>query len=364
MQQATTQKKILFCIDNLVRGGTELQLIGLINNLDRQEFLPYLLTIRPTDTQLIPVNCTHIAWDVKKLTSLSGIIHLYKLIRFLKKEGIDIVQCYFQDSTLLGGIAAFLARTPTRIACFRDLGFWATPKQVKALSLIYRCMTNFIANADIIRAHFSQLFNIPSHKITVIPNGIDIAKFPVRDIEKTSNPIKVGIVGNMTRHVKRTDLFIKAAAIVIKQHPDTSWHIIGDGHLRGELETLAKDLGVSQNIIFAGRLDNIPQYLESIDIGVICSDSEGLSNAIIEYMLKGCAVVATEVGGNPELIEHQKTGLLTPSNNEQALAEAILHLIENPHKLKHFALAARQKAEMEFSWKNCIHAHKQVYNLR
>lgn len=355
----TQPVKILYAIDNLLRGGTELQLIGLIERLDPKEYTPYLLTLRASDPALTPSNCKHLAWHVPRLFSFAGAIALIKLIRFLRKEKISIVQTFFQDSTLFAGAAAKFASVPARIACFRDLGFWHNRKQAILLQRIYGGMNGFICNADVVREHFIKHFGIDRHKMQVLRNGIDVTSLPYVDHSQTC--AIVGIVGNMTRQVKRTDLFIKAAAIVNKVHPEMRWHIIGDGQMRGELETLAKELQVLDKIHFAGRVSNVASYLEMLDIGVICSDSEGLSNALLEYMFKGVAAVATEVGGNPELIEHERTGLLVPPNNEQALAKAIIRLIENGLLKNHIAQAARQKAETEYSWEKCMAAHHQFY---
>jgi len=351
--------KVLYCIDNLLRGGTELQLIGLIERLDPQQYTPYLLTIRPSDPALTPPNCNHLAWHVPSLFSLAGIIALIKLIRFLRHEKISIVQTFFQDSTLFGGVAAYLARVPVRIACFRDLGFWHNRKQAVVLKRVYKGMSGFICNAEIVREHFIKHFDIDRNKMQVLRNGIDVKALPYIDHSQTCK--NVGIVGNMTRQVKRTDLFIKAAAIVNKVHPEITWHIIGDGQMRSELEALAQELKVLDKIYFAGRVSDVAGYLEKLDIGIICSDSEGLSNALLEYMFKGVVVVATEVGGNPELIEHERTGLLVPPNNEQALASAIIRLIENGQLKSQLAQAARQKAEAEYSWEKCMGAHHQYY---
>jgi glycosyltransferase involved in cell wall biosynthesis len=351
--------KVLYCIDNLLRGGTELQLIVLIERLDPQKYTPYLLTIRPSDSALTPSNCNHLAWHVPTLFSLAGIISLIKLIGFLRQEKISIVQTFFQDSTMFGGIAAYLARVPVRIACFRDLGFWHNRKQAMVLKRVYKGMSGFICNADIVREHFIKHFDIDRNKMQVLRNGIDVEALPYIDHSQTC--ATVGIVGNMTRQVKRTDLFIKAAAIVNKVHPEMTWHIIGDGQMRSELETLAQELKVFDKIHFAGRVSDVAGYLEKLDIGIICSDSEGLSNALLEYMFKGVATVATEVGGNPELIEHERTGLLVPPNNEQSLANAIIRLIENSPLKNQLAQAARQKAEAEYSWEKCMAAHHQYY---
>lgn len=351
--------KILYCIDNLLRGGTELQLAGLIEHLDLNEYQPYLLTIKPSPPELTPKNCIHLAWDVPQLFSFSGIKSLVKLIKFLRAEEIEIVQTFFQDSTLFAGLAAYIARTPVRITCFRDLGFWLTTKQRLALGCIYKTMSGFICNAKVVRQHFSKTFNIHPERMQVIRNGVDTKSL---DYVEHKGPSKhIGIVGNMTRPVKRTDLFIEAAGIVNRSHPDITWHILGDGHLRPELEQLAKDNNVFEKIIFAGRINNIPEYLEKLDIGIICSDSEGLSNALIEYMFKGVAAVATNVGGNPELIESEKSGLLVQPDNKDALAAAISRLIQNNDLRQELARNAREKVMAEYSWETCIAQHSSFY---
>jgi L-malate glycosyltransferase len=269
------------------------------------------------------------------------------------------VQCFFQDSTLFGGLAATLARTPVRIACFRDLGFWLSRKQAILLKQIYKRMTAYICNAEIVGRHFEQTFGLEPSKMQLLRNGIEVAQLPF--IEHPNPSQHIGIVGNMTRQVKRTDLFIKAAARVAPQHPHIRWHIIGDGDMRPQLEQLAQTLGVLDKLVFAGRVADVAGYLEQLDIGVICSDSEGLSNALLEYQFKGVAAVATHVGGNPELITHQQTGLLVPPDNEQALAAALQQLIENNDLKITLAKAARTKAESEYSWQKALAAHHGFY---
>ena len=358
-QPAQSPIKILFCIDNLLRGGTELQLIGLIERLDPKKYTPYLLTIRDSDPKLTPANCIHLAWNVPKLFSIQGLSSIRKLVQFLRAENIDIVQTFFQDSTIFAGAAAYLAKTKVRIACFRDLGFWHSKIQAFVLKKIYNRMTGFICNALIVREHFSTAFNLPPSRMVLLRNGVDVSKLiwvPTKPTVK-----HIGIVGNMTRHVKRTDLFIKAAAIVTRSHPDVVFHIIGDGHMKGELQNLATRLGVINNLHFAGRVNDVTKYLEQLDIGVICSDSEGLSNALIEYMFKGVASIATKVGGNPELIEDSITGLLVPPDNFEALAQAMFKLINDDELRKKITHCARERVEAEYSWQKCIATHDEFY---
>lgn len=352
--------KVLYCIDKLIHGGTELQLAGLISRLDRSVYRPYLLTIRETDTNLIPDGVVHLEWNVSKLASWSGLKQLYALTRWLRSEKISIVQTYFQDSTLFAGIAAWLARVPVRIVCFRDLGFWQNPQQNHALKIVYSLMTGCICNADIIKVYFHQAFGVSSSKIKVIRNGLDTSKAAL--IVEAQSVNDIVIVGNMTRQVKRIDLFIAAAAIVAKEYPEIRWHILGDGRLRPELEKMAYDLGLSAgSIIFAGRRADVTAYLENMDIGVLCSDSEGLSNALLEYMLAGLPVVATDVGGNPELLIDGKTGLLVPSDNKKALANALISIIKDKALRQQLAKSGQNKVKQEYSWQGSVERYESYY---
>jgi len=353
-------KKILYCIDTLLRGGTELQLIGMINELDRALYKPYLLTIKPCNASLVPQSCEHLAWDVPTLISIDGLNKLIKLVRCMKSEEFDVVHTFFQDSTIFGALGGKLAGIPTRIAAFRDLGFWYTKKQALLLKLVYKTMTGFISNSEIVKEHFSELFSINAEKITVIRNGIHCDRL---NYHEQNQPVEnIGIVGNMTRQVKRTDLFIDACALVHKHHPELKWHIIGDGHLKEPLLARATELGVEENVVFAGTVRDVQSYLKHLQIGVNCSDSEGLSNAIIEYMLTGVAAVVTDVGGNPELIEHNSNGLVVQPDNAEALAAAILRLINEPNLRMKLAQQARHDAETAFRWDICIEQHINVYN--
>jgi glycosyltransferase involved in cell wall biosynthesis len=361
LKQAANEKpvKVLYCIDNLLRGGTELQLAGVIERLDPQKYRPYLLTIRPSDPLLTPSNCTHLAWSVPKLFSPSGLKAVWQLKRWMKSEQIDIVQTFFQDSTVFGGLSAAWARVPARIACFRDLGFWHSRKQSALMNAIYPLMTAYLCNAEVIKSHFNAHFGTRVEKTTVLRNGIDIDA--LNFIDQTGETTDIGIVGNMTRSVKRTDLFIKAAAKLAPCYPQITWHVIGDGQMRPEFEALATELGVRDRMCFAGRIEDVPEYVGKLQIGVISSDSEGLSNALLEYMCKGAAVVATSVGGNVELIEHDDTGLLVRPNDPQALANALTRLIENPEFRQDLAFQARRKVEQQYSWSRCLREHDVYY---
>lgn len=354
--------KILFAIDCLIWGGTELQVAGLIRRLDPSRYEPYLLTIRPTDAVFVPAGCRHLAWDVPRLFSLTGLRSLRELVRLLRAEKIDIVQTYFQDSTIMAGLAAFVARVPVRVASFRDMAFWGTSRQRLAMRVGYRFMNSFTCNASVLRSLYAQLFGLDTDAITLIENGVDenVLPFVAHDGPVTD----VVIVGNMSRQTKRTDLFLRSAALVARSFPNVRWHVVGDGSLRPNLEALARDLGIAAQVRFAGRVTDVPGYLRCAQVGVLCSDTEGLSNALIEYMFMGAVPVVTAVGGNLDLVTDGTNGLVVEPGSAEQLAAAIEVLIRDNALRARLAVAARRYVEARFSWQKCLDQYDRYYCTR
>ena len=356
---APSPVRVLYCIDNLSRGGTELQLIHLIRNLDRARVEPFLLTLRPYDTAAHAVDCEHLAWNVPRILAPAGWAAMQRLAGWMRRERIGAVHTFFQDSTAFGGLAARWAGVPLRIAGFRDMGFWRTRRQDLLMRLSYRLMNRYVANSEAVRDRFVRDFGLDPRRFQVIYNGVETALLPW--IEHDGPTRHVGIVGNLNRPVKRTDLFLRAAGEVAARHRDITWHILGEGSLRPQLERLADEVGLGDRVVFAGSVGDVPAYLERLEVGVICSDSEGLSNALLEYLFKGCAAVATAVGGNPEIVRHGQTGLLVPPDDPIALAGALERLIERPELRRDLARSARLFAEETFSWERCGAEHMALY---
>jgi len=354
-----TPTRLLFCIGGIGRGGAEMQLVGLIGHLDRRRFAPHLCTLHPSDTLLAEVDCPRLELPTRRLVSPTGGRHLYRLAGYLRREGIQVVQTFFQDPTLLGLGAARLARVPVRVVSFRDMGFWRNPAQEFRMRCVYPLATGFLANSLAVRDAVCTRDRIDRARVKVIYNGIDSARLLL--VEHTETELAVGMVGNLYMRIKRTDLFLRAAARVARQHPEVTWHVIGDGALRGEYEALATDLGIRQRCVFTGGVSDVAGYLGKLAIGVNCSDSEGFSNAVLEYMLAGCAVVATAVGGNPEVVRDGETGLLVPPDNEEALASALSRLIDDRATRLRLSRQARAMVEHDYSWEKCVAEHEEFY---
>jgi glycosyltransferase involved in cell wall biosynthesis len=151
----------------------------------------------------------------------------------------------------------------------------------------------------------------------------------------------VGTVGKL-REEKGIEYFIRAAHIVLQKYPQTTFLVVGDGPLRQNLEKLAKQLKVENNILFTGYRQNVPVILSLFDIDVMPSLTEGSPLALLEAMAMGRPIIATDVGGIKEILEDKKTGLLVQPRDSSALAQGILHLFENQEIAEKLGMRARE----------------------
>ncbi len=352
---------ILYCIDSLPpSGGTEGQLAGLLERLDRARFQPHLCTLRPeAPLRPLPTDCPHLSLDVPKLLGPAAWRESRRLARYLRDHRIQVVQTFFQDATVFGIWTARLAGVPVRLISFRDLGFWRERKIEFLMRRTYPLATAFVVNSQAVRDHFTTVDGLDARRFHIIGNGLDTDRIPFHADPDT--PPRVVLVGNLNRAVKRADLFVRAAALARPRCPDARWQLIGDGHLRPGLEALAQELGVADRVDFLGRQDNVADCLRGAAVGVNCSDSEGFSNAVLEYMLAGCAVVATAIGGNSELVRDGVDGRLVPVGDADALAAAVAGVLGDPEGRRQMVVTARRRVEEEYAWVSCVGRTEGLY---
>jgi glycosyltransferase involved in cell wall biosynthesis len=354
-----SQIRVLYCIEAMVHGGTEKQLAALIRALDRDLIEPSLCVLKPSTMDLASLGCEVIDLAFTSFRKPAAIGCLLQLRRFMIDRQIDVVQTYFQDPTLVGWLASLGTPVRARVAAFRDMGFWRTAAKVAQLRAAYPAFHGFLANSPAVARHVHEADGIPLEKIEVIPNGVVMP--PQRPPRSGASAPVIGVVANLDRPVKRVDLFLDAARIVKQAIPDARFVIAGDGHLRPKLTARAERLEIAQSVTFLGSVEDVATEIRMFDIGVICSDSEGLSNAILEYMAAGVPTVARAVGGNADAVIDGETGLLVKSSRPEALARAILELLtDEPARLR-MGAAARAAAEQAFSMEACVHRHQAYY---
>jgi L-malate glycosyltransferase len=358
--------RICFIIDRLGMAGTEKQLLALIQGLNRAIVKPFLCLLDGDDElsySLEPQDCLTIRLHVHSLHKPSTIRAAWNFIHFLRTNKIDIVQTHFPDSTYFAVLLARLVGIKWIVNTRRDLGYWMKPID-RWLTPIYNLFISAtITNCEACRQAVITQEKISGKFVVVLENGIDVDSFVQINSTTThvnGRPLRVGMVANI-RPIKAHDDFIRAAAIVLKDFPNVEFVLAGNGDATTVMQ-LAENYGIQNHIKLAGSVTAIPDFLSRLDVAVLSSHSEGLSNAILEYMAAGCPIVATAVGGNVELIENENNGLLSPPGNPDAIACAIIHFLRDPEYASRLGAVARQNAVEKYSMKSMLRRYEEFYS--
>jgi glycosyltransferase involved in cell wall biosynthesis len=354
-------------IDKLFSAGIELQLLLLIKRLDRSKVDPSLCLLDGRDEltrSLEPKDCPVIRLGVRHLMRPSSIPPAYRLARFFRRENIDLVHPLFPDSLYFGTVVAKMAGVPCVAGFQVSLGYWMTRRDRWFGTWINKLVDATVANCDACRRAVVADWRVPSESVTIIPNGVDLSRFALSKEKSLSNNghavRRVGIVANL-RPIKNIELFVRAAARLVKADPNAYFEIAGEGDSRGSLQAQIDGLGLGGRVKLHGSVADVPAFLHSLDIAVLCSLSEGSPNAIMEYMAAGLPTVATDVGGNAELVEHEVTGLVVPSNDEEKLAEAIDRLLRDPGLAAQYGDRARERAFAEYGVEAQVRRYEDFY---
>ncbi len=341
--------RVCFMIDELRTGGTETQLVALIRNLDRAHVEPYLCLLRGEDEEsraMEPGDCPVLRLGVRSFRQPAILAAAWRLVRFLRRARIDVFQVYFADSTYFGVPAAWLARVPRILRTRNNLGYWMTPWHRRLGRLCDLLSHGLVANCDACRDAVVADEGLAPGRVAVLENGVDLSRFS--EVRPLPGGSRVGVTANL-RPVKGLDVFVRAAAAVGAAHPDATFHVAGEGPLRPELERLANDVGLGGRLTLCGSVADVSGFLAGLDVAVLPSLTEGMSNALLEYMAAGRAVVASAVGGNVRLIEDGVSGLLVPPGDVGRLVAAVGRLLSDPALAARLGAAARRRVEQRYS---------------
>jgi glycosyltransferase involved in cell wall biosynthesis len=339
-------------IDHLTRAGTETQLLALIRSLDRQCVIPHLVLLDGDDEisrSLEPDDCPSLRLGLKSLVGRSTLPAVARLTSFWRKHRIDVLQTYFLDSTYFGVPLAKLCGIRKIIRVRNNLGYWMTNGHRRLGRWMGRLADVTLTNSEGGKQALVENESLHPEKIAVLENGVDLERFPnPAPPNLRGDVVRVGIVANL-RPVKNIDGLIRAADFMRDRQPQLRYEVAGEGEQRAELEQTISDRGLTGTFRLIGSVSNVPGFLARQDIAVLCSHSEGMSNALLEYMAAGRAIVATDVGANARLIENQRHGLIVPPVDDGELAKAIGWLIDHSQEACDMGTAARQRVEREYS---------------
>jgi glycosyltransferase involved in cell wall biosynthesis len=348
---AAAPVRVCFMIDRLSRAGTETQLLALLRDIDRSKVDPTLVLLDGEDDlsrALEPADCPVLRLGLRKLLSARALGAARRLRAFWREHRPDVLQAYFLDAAYFGAPLAKLSGVKKVVRVRNNLGYWLTGKHRTLGRLVRpfvdRVLTNTAAGRDALTRE-----GVPAARVSVLENGVDTARFNRFVLpDTTKKVVRVGCVANL-RPVKNVDGLMRAAKVACERFPQLRFEVAGDGEQRAELERLHADLNLGDRFVLRGSVPDVPNFLRGVDVAVLPSHSEGMSNALLEYMAAGRAVVATDVGANAQLLDDGRCGLLVPAGDAGALCDAFGALLANPLRAAGFGSAARRRAETEYS---------------
>ena len=359
---------VLLVLDQFPKtlGGGERIVLNIAALLPQYGFRISIMTfsVHPESAVLSSSPCPIYLLPLRRTYDLRAFQAALDFRQFLKQQKIKIVQTFFESSDLFAGFVTRTSSNAKLVWSRRDMGILRTSKH----HLGYRLMADLphavFAVSEQVRRHCIEIDRIDPARVQTIYNGLDIVDWTTRPKPaNTSGKVIVTTVGNI-RRVKGHDLFIKAAADIIQQFPGVSFSIAGDvlePEYFLELQTLVRDLSLSDCFHFLGGISDLGEHLSTSDIFVLPSRSEGFSNAIVEAMAASLPVVATDVGGNAEAVEHAVNGFIVPSEDPAALSEAISRLISNPSQARAMGEAGRNLVIERFTTKAMMDKIRTAY---
>jgi len=357
---------ILFVIDQFKHpnAGTEGQLLKLVEHLDRDKFAPQLLVF--SDSNWLENNEFPCAVSVLNSQSLLSLVTWWRLLLFAlnyRRSGGRLAHIFFNDPSIvcppvfwLCGIKSFISR--------RDLGYWYTPTLLKILNVTRYFCAGVLVNSQAVANKTVQFEGFSPTNVHVIYNGFEPFVKSRQSVDELESLVKekkliVGIVANI-RPLKRVSDLITALAHLKDRVPELVMVHIGDGNV-DELHRLADELEIDNRVHFLGARSDIYSCLKYFDIAVLCSESEGFSNSIIEYSLAGIPVICTNVGGNPEAIKDGFNGYLYDVGDINALAQKLNRLASSHQDREWLGKIGQLNAIQRYSVSSMVHSYEEIY---
>jgi glycosyltransferase involved in cell wall biosynthesis len=322
--------RVLFLIDNLFEtGGAERFALGLVKHLPRDRVEPWVCSTRVVEPHaaqsLAELGIPHLnlsrraKWDVHRLAPLAAL---------LRTERFDVLHSHMFGSNLWGSLLGRASRVPVVMAHEHNWSYTGDPLRIWIDGrVIGRLATRFIAVSRANRERMVTIERVPAEKVVVMPTAYVPHAGPSRGDLRTElgldpDALLIGVAA-VLRKEKSLDVLLVAHARIVTRIPHAHLVIAGDGPCRDELEETVDRLDLRANVHFLGSRNDVDSILRHVDVGAMSSDWEGMPLFAFECMATATPLVATAVGGLPEIVEHDVTGLLVAPGDPEALADTL-----------------------------------------
>jgi len=356
------KKKILHLITGLEIGGAEMMLLKTLPRM-QEDFDNRVCCIRghgPIGKKLEKAGVPVYYLNLKNIFDLGIILRFKKIIKEFQPK---ILVTYLIHADLFGRIFGRIFGIKKIICSVRvKLVQWKYFPLLIIDGLTSFLVNNYHFNSQAVANLYLKYFFLAKEKITVIPNGLEIEKYQIQ-INKTEKreelgiPTKMPIIGCIGRLEKQKGqkYLLEAFALFLKKDARAFLIFVGDGSDRKQLQILSKELGIENSIKFLGNRNDVPEILQIIDVFVLPSLYEGMSNALMEAMATGLPIIATDIPENRELLSSKDSGILIPARDSSALADKISFIIRNKVYAEKAGMTAKKEARNHFSLDTTVH---------
>jgi glycosyltransferase involved in cell wall biosynthesis len=311
----------------------------------------------------------------REINPLKDLAALFRIYTILHQGKFDLVQTHTAKAGILGRLAARLAGVKKIVHCshghnfYGYFGFWGSKLVITVERFFDRFSDKFIALTELEKSDLVNYRVTSPKKVAVVQSGLETEKYqcPQGVISKLKEewhlPVTARVVGLVGRlePVKGPLLLVEAAKIVVAACPDVQFLVIGEGSLRNKMEEQCRAANLNGNFVFAGWREHVEQLLGVLDILVLPSLNEAVGRIILEAAAYGVPVVATRVGGVPEIVKDGETGLLVPSQDAGSMARALIELLTNREKRGRLGRAAKERVTTSFTAREMVRSISNLY---
>jgi glycosyltransferase involved in cell wall biosynthesis len=366
---------VVTLVDRLGTGGAERLAIQTTTRLDPERFDRTLCASRRFEESISKRHVANALEDLKaadvrvmelKRTSARQVWAWWPLYRFLRRERVDVLHAHKFGSNLWGTAIGRLARVPVIVAHEHTWSFEGQPlRRFGDREVIARGSSAFIAVSREDRRRMIEIEGIDPEDVIFLPNGIPAPPPPTgADVRaELGIPPDAPVIGTVSvmRPQKALDVLLRATRTLVDEFPTLKVLIAGEGDEREALKELTQELGIGANVLFLGVRTDVPDILAALDIAVSSSDFEGSPLSVMEYMEAARPVVATRVGGVPDLIDDGVHGLLVQPQDPAAFAGAVAELLREPARAAEMGRRGQERRRKEFDISVMVRRLEELY---
>ena len=344
-----TRKILLFANSSKI-GGAERNILDLAKYLDRKKYKPVIAALEPGGPLLGFAELKGISTFAPHFKNYILPTYFFQIYSYLKKNKFDVIFIYGLKLKIIVLPIAYILKIPLRISMIMGLDVWKNNFHLFIEKILEKFTSIWIANSIAAKDNAVLREKKAEERIYVINNGLEL--FPsekVNELDNTPNKSTFKIITIANIQEGKGHLFLLSAIKkIIYVEKNIEFEFIGYDYTNGKIQEKINEFCLQSFVKVVGFKSNIRSYIKNFDLMILPSAAESLPNSIIECMLEGIPVIATDVGGIPELINDKVNGWIVKYNDSEQLAELILNVIKNPEKRKKVAIAAKKIAVERF----------------